>query len=349
MTLLTIAIPTYQRPLELSICLRHIAIALDNLHVSDRDLVEVKVFDNSENDNSKGLFKSDKFARFHYGYHKNLSNIGSDANIAQCYLRATSLYVIALGDDDYLERDFFQKILPLLAKEKYSLVKLNPYGQTFNHEENKPFGYDSVIEFTNAPKLVMHQHIHLAFISGIILRRELLSESSIKRGIGTQLVQLNSVFSVLSENPNSAFVASYLVSSTRNNTGGYSPVDIFVVRYFELLASYNFLSMNKKQINSLKFRLMTCFYSRSFSQFIRSRNLALSDQELTEVDRLYKDSLLYRFIMRNLFKSKGPSSFYILLGIYIVGNIISFPIKIFYFARHIRYFFLRVITNLFKS
>ena len=334
MPLLTIAIPTYQRPLELSICLRHIAIALDNLQVSERDLVEVKVFDNSEDDNSKSIFKSDEFVRFHYGYHKNPSNIGSDENIAQCYLLSKSLYTMALGDDDYLQKDFFKKILPILALEKFSLVTLNAYGLTHNHEENRPFGSDQVIEFTDAADIVVHRNILLGFVSGLILRRDLLSEASIKRGIGTQLVQVNAAFAALSVSPNSAYVTKYLLASTRNNTGGYNPVDIFLARYFELLGSYNFFSMNRKQMNSLKLRLLVCFYSRSFAQFIRSRNLALSDEELTEVDRFYKDSLLYRLIIRNLFKSTGLFSFYILTGIYILSNIILSPIKIFYYSRH---------------
>lgn len=334
MKLLTVAIPTFQRPFELSICLRYIANALGNLEIAEKDSVEVRIFDNSEDDNSKELFRSDEFAIFHSGYHKNSTNIGSDENIAQCYLQSTSLYVMALGDDDYLQEDFFKKILPLLAQEKFSLVTLNVYGFMYNHEENRPFGSDQVIKFTNASDIVVHRNIHLTFISGLILRRDLLSEASIKRGIGTQLVQVNAAFAALSVSPNSAFVTKYLLSSTRNNTGGYNPVDIFVARYFELLDSYNFFSMNRKQMNSLKLRLLIGFYSRSFAQFIRSRNLALSDQELTEVDRLYKDTLLYRLIIRNLFKSTASLSFYILTGIYILSNIILSPIKIFYYSRH---------------
>lgn len=334
MKLLTISIPTYNRALELSICLRYLSIALDNLELIDKDSVEIKVFDNSENNDTEKLFETDEFIKFKSGYSKNSSNIGSDANIAQCYLRTESLYVLALGDDDYLEKDFFNKILPLLAKKMYSLISVNAFGYTLNHTEKRPLSSNQVIEFTTAIDIVIHRNIHLGFISGLILRCDLLSDTLIKSGIGTQLVQVNAAFAVLSNSPNSAFVTNYLIGATRNNTGGYSPIDIFVTQFFKLLDAYGFFSMNRKEEDSLKLRLLFGFYTRSFSQYIRNRNLPLNNEEISTLDGIYKDFILYRLIVRSLLLSSHRFSFYMLNGIYIASNILFNPHMIYYYFRH---------------
>ena len=74
--LLTLSIPTYNRPNYLSICLSRIVAASENIEKSERKLFSVLVSDNSDNVFSKEVVNSEKFKSLRINYIKNEKNIG---------------------------------------------------------------------------------------------------------------------------------------------------------------------------------------------------------------------------------------------------------------------------------
>mgnify|MGYP007000068167 CR=1 len=74
------------------------------------------------------------------------------------------------------------------------------------------------------------------------------------------------------------------------------PVKIFCYNYFELIKKYNLI--NRVDLDRLKFRILISFYTRSFSQYIRKNNMALSDEQLNILDKNFNHFISYRFFLR---------------------------------------------------
>jgi glycosyltransferase involved in cell wall biosynthesis len=107
--LLTICIPTYNRPKALHDQLQVLIPQLTN----DIKLV---IRDNHSNYNLKQLYPGLKFEKFEYI--RNDFNIGADANIARCMETCNTKWLWILGDDDLIKNDAILNIL--------HLIKLNP-------------------------------------------------------------------------------------------------------------------------------------------------------------------------------------------------------------------------------
>lgn len=89
-TLLTIAIPTYNRADLLSVCLNSITSQIDS-NIAER--IEVIVFDNNSIDHTTSVVDTYINNGFAIKYYKNEVNIGADKNIASCFIKANGVYV----------------------------------------------------------------------------------------------------------------------------------------------------------------------------------------------------------------------------------------------------------------
>lgn len=103
--ILTICIPTYNRPNKLNDQLR---VLLPQLN----DEVKLVVRDNHSNYNIKKLFPGLNYDKFEYKI--NDQNIGADANIARCIETCDTKWLWILGDDDLIKNDSVLTILNLL-------------------------------------------------------------------------------------------------------------------------------------------------------------------------------------------------------------------------------------------
>ena len=167
-SLLTISIPTYNRSAYLWVCLDRVASALKNIKQSDRDLVSVLVSDNSEDCLSREVVDSGEFDDLCINYIKNEQNIGSDRNLANCYSIPVSEYVMLVGDDDFLEEDFFVKVLPLLKTKSFDLVFFKAFGLTYDSSEKRPKSSGATVYFNSAKEVLFDRNIHIGFISSTI-------------------------------------------------------------------------------------------------------------------------------------------------------------------------------------
>lgn len=335
-SLITISIPTYNRPAYLRVCLNKVAAALNNIKQSDRDLVSVLVSDNSEDYFSRDVVESGDFDDLCINYIKNERNIGSDRNLANCYSIPESEYVMLVGDDDFLEEDFFIKVLPLLKKKSFDLVFFKAFGLTYDSSEKRPKSSGAVVYFNSAKQVLFDRNIHIGFISSTIYKRALCSRLEIHSGVGTNLVQVNFAFEILKRNGNCVYLADNLLAGTRNNTGGYDPVEVFLKNFFGLLKNHDDLSLSSDELYILKIKILNTFYSRVFAQYISSSGSPLSSAQIAVLDASFGDYYLYKYFYRRLFKKNSRLSFFALSSAYILGNVIFYPHRSYDFLHHVK-------------
>jgi len=123
-TLLTIAIPTYNRAHLLDQQLAWLARALQGFESE----CEVIVSDNSSTDNTSEIIKNwlPYFSKSKFIVNRNSENLGVMKNIAYCLNSATSKYVWTIGDDDPIQDRTLSYVVENLKKyPELTLLILN--------------------------------------------------------------------------------------------------------------------------------------------------------------------------------------------------------------------------------
>jgi len=128
--LLTVAIPTYNRPEPLS----H---TLDVLCSSTSDQFEVLICDDSSDQRVQDLVTRYQEQFSHIRYVRNPVNLGFNANVAQLYELASTPYVWFLCDDDTIFEDSVSKII-------FTLEKHQPTVSIFNCSWVNSYGVESL-------------------------------------------------------------------------------------------------------------------------------------------------------------------------------------------------------------
>lgn len=117
--LLTIAIPTYNRPHYLQHCLEAICPQID-------DNVEIVVRDNCSDNYDFFKFIEPYVSNYKVKAIKNDCNVGADANIARCFELCKTQWLWVLGDDDCVLPSSIAKVLEVIKKEnKTAFIKFN--------------------------------------------------------------------------------------------------------------------------------------------------------------------------------------------------------------------------------
>lgn len=128
--LLSIYIPTYNRPKELLELLNNIRYERNKL--INPSVVEVVVSDNCSDIEIEHLIKDDNLID---SYTKNDENLGADENILMYNKKTKGEFVWLIGDDDLTAEDSLIKIIDLLndiKKEECDIVFLNSQIEEMN-------------------------------------------------------------------------------------------------------------------------------------------------------------------------------------------------------------------------
>lgn len=223
--LLTIAIPTFNRKdclkLLLSILIEQIA---DNR-------TELIISDNASTDGTAEIV--DQFARHgaRIRYTKNAANIGPDGNILQCYNMAQGEYVWIVGDDDVIVPDGLRQVLSVLEKREIDLLYVTSYGFKGKYVPVAALSSEpTLVEFADTVDFALNVYTGLTFISGNIVRKEKIeadAHSDFSKLVGTNLVQLSWIFTLLANEPKCAILLDRLVASKQDNSGGHATCKVF--------------------------------------------------------------------------------------------------------------------------
>ena len=110
--LLTIGIPTYNRPEEIKKQVRLLLPQLD-------ECVHLVVYDNCSDTPIKSYFTDNELSKF--TLIRNKVNVGGDANIARCFENCTTKWLWTLSDDDFVREDAVLTILNEISNKKDAL------------------------------------------------------------------------------------------------------------------------------------------------------------------------------------------------------------------------------------
>jgi len=156
--LLTVAIPTYNRPETLQ-------KTLDTLKAENPELFFVLVSDDSSTDSVEELVRSYQKEMPNLIYSRNPENLGFSGNVSQLYELTTTRYVWFLCDDDTVYQGAIPKIIQ-------SLEKHEPVVAIFNCTWKDSYGRHSV---TGVPEDRIHTDPDDSKIYNVLMRLTFLS------------------------------------------------------------------------------------------------------------------------------------------------------------------------------
>jgi len=255
--LLTVAIPTWNRAFFLEKTLKQLH---QELGVCKPGSVEVIVSDNYSSDNTSEVVDQAEDMGLNLSYIRNEENIGSDANIAQCFNLATGQYVLILGDDDLLVDKALPWLLERLRTEKYGVVCMRPYGFDNDFRQEYPGAGGSEKAFLDAGLFLAAIGSLMTLISSCVIHKSILSKLDARDFCGENLVQVHLVIRAALRSQENLFVNRYLIACKRNNSGGYDFSKVFVENLGRILDGYRDIGLTTKAIAAIETRLLIGYF-----------------------------------------------------------------------------------------
>lgn len=233
--LLTVAIPTFNRASFLEQTLSQLREEVLKYSITD---LEIVVSDNASPDHTKNVVADELNRGLLVRYIRNEENIGSDANIAQCFNEANGKYVLILGDDDLFVDGRLADLMRQLSFGEYGVVCLKSYGfdEDFRSEYPSSFGRNKVFKSVGSFLALIGPLMTL--ISGCVINKNLLPDADANDYCGESLVQVHLVIQAAVKSKENLFMGGYLIACKRNNSGGYDFAKVFVENVGKILDSY---------------------------------------------------------------------------------------------------------------
>lgn len=255
--LLTIAIPTWRRASYLAATLAQIHSQLIQI---DKGFVEVLVSDNASPDDTQSVVELSIGSGLSVNYIRNQENIGSDANIAQCYNLSKGKYVLILGDDDLLVDGAINLLLSHIFHNSFGVITLRPYGfdQDFRREYPGGDGRDCV--FTSPPEFLAEIGPLMTLISSCVINKSLLPAVNAADFCGGNLVQVHLVMLAALAARQNLYLERYLVACKRNNSGGYDFSAVFVTSFGAILDKFKSNGLTAKDVEAIERKFLVGYY-----------------------------------------------------------------------------------------
>lgn len=238
MILLTIIVPTYNRVANLTLLLN--SLASDLVHYQSN--IQLIVGDNCSTDETQKVLMEFQSKYPFVISLRHETNVGPEENFCLCLERVQSRYFWIIGDDDLPKAGVVKKLLDLLNEQMPDLVSM---GSEWLLAIKGPSQGKAVLALK--PRMVgrldfaKEVNVWMTFISGIVINRELFLAhqdlSSIRRCMGTQLIQLGWIFPVLAAGERFVVIRETCVLATAGNSGGFQLMTVFGVNFPKIARS----------------------------------------------------------------------------------------------------------------
>jgi glycosyltransferase involved in cell wall biosynthesis len=208
-TLLTIAIPTFNRADSLRITLSSILRGLELLSESQKRNVEILVANNASTDQTRAVCRNCKGIT----YIEQSKNLGYDKNITTIYKNASGTWVLFISDDDIFEHTALPALMNLLERSSHlAVIFCNWYSVSLPgcrgaHAHISALQGKSEFDFSDVCKITPFY-----FLSSFVLRRAPIQEKSFL--IGTYAIQMEIALEVLNKNSRCGVFNQFLVGRT---------------------------------------------------------------------------------------------------------------------------------------
>lgn len=178
--LIDILIPTYNRSEDLIYNLQLIQEELVQHQLLDK--VKVIISDNCSPDNTQTAtenFLAHKNVNFVVDYHRTAENIGLEKNAVHVLDKATSDFIMFLGDDDYLDKNYLNYCVDKIASVDNlgciitGIVQIDNDLKIIGHP--RPTDFEEVIGLAGYESMLKYSHLGHQ-LSGLLLKRKNLLE-----------------------------------------------------------------------------------------------------------------------------------------------------------------------------
>lgn len=266
--LLTIAVPTYNRAGFLQATLAQLIKERSPL---GSDSVEILVSDNCSTDDTPEIIARARENQVNFRVIRNAENLGSDANIAQCFNEARGHYVIILGDDDMPCDGVLAEIVAWLEEADYGVVYLRAYGYGTDMRAEFPGTGGTVTPYADPGAFIVCIGPHITFISSLIINKDLLAGIDANVFCGGQLVQVHLALRAILAARRNLFVSRYVIAAVRNNSGGYDFAKVFVTELGRIYDACREIGLPPDTIRAVETRMMLTYFPYYLLRIRRDR------------------------------------------------------------------------------
>lgn len=326
--ILTIGIPTYNRPKKLKQCL--ISIEKQTLTKDVEILISI---DGSTDDTEAVVKRFISSSKLNLRYVKNKQNLGFDHNIINIYKNARGKYVWFLGDDDQMFTDAIKNIVKILKEEFPTVIHPNSMDDRRNILLKDGSFIDIVnymptgirIRINTGKKFIITNGIErmaisrsLSFISYCIVKRDKTLIKNLYQFVGSGIMQ-DAIMSLCLKKSPSAYI-----SKTPSIQGGakeyfsewFMTSTLYGVRqlYSNKLLDYPKNLWQRLALNNCKFALTILAQEKILSIPIYYK---LTSKEIKKIIKVYQwgiilllpffllvyvSKLIPKVILSNIFK-----------------------------------------------
>ena len=305
--LLTITIPTWNRASFLEQNLSQIALGACHSWNS----IELIVSDNASSDSTREVVDRAISRGIPLKYIRNSENIGSDANIAQCFNLATGRYVLILGDDDFFIDGAIDFLIKHLKSFDYGVVCIKSFGfdNSFKNEFPGLGGKERIFE--SATDFLKSIGPLVTLISSCVINKSILPELDANNFIGSNLVQVHLVLRATLAAKKSLYLDRYMLGCKRNNSGGYDFSQVFVVNLGSIYDGYKNAGLDQDSVWEIENRFILTYFPFCIlrQRLSDSTNLETS---LANYESRFQNRLFFRIWLRPILV--WPKPFAIIWG-----------------------------------
>lgn len=255
--LLTIAIPTFTRANYLELNLRSLVAEARTLPPG---VLEVIVSDNHSTDSTPDVVANAIVQGLPIRYIRNKIDVGSDANIAQCFNEARGDYVQIMGDDDIYVAGTLSYLIDFLQKAEYGVVVLRPFGYEVDPIAEHPGGDARIDQYDQVGDFLAAIGPYITFISSCVINRRVQQEIDARQFCGSNLVQVHLVVNAALQVGRNAYLKRYILACKRANSGGYDFSEVFVERLGRILDSYRPAGLSEHAIQQFETRMLKSYH-----------------------------------------------------------------------------------------
>lgn len=303
-TLLTVAIPTYNRASYLEVCLKRLSEELNSLDVDLRNLVKIYISNNASTDETALVISRFPFLdAVEVEVINNASNIGSERNVVQCYESAMTPYVWILGDDDVILPNGLQKVLDVLLLKQPDMVYLGNYHFVDSYLDHQCAIKPEVDAFTaceSSLEFAKKTNVMLTFISGLVVRSKLNFNYQSGMLADSYMSHLGWILPLLRDGNVFVIIESWVVAAKGGNTGGYGLIKVFAENLQKI--SFEILRDKPKEAKAIQNGTIVNFFP-GFILEMRAGTSKFSDvRELQGLKHAFYKNWRYYFFLVPLIK-----------------------------------------------
>lgn len=254
--LLTIAIPTWNRCGYLEQTLTQLRREAATI---DASRLEIFVSDNASADETAWVVRAAESTGLSIRSVRNAANIGSDANIAQCFDMARGEYVLILGDDDLLVDGCLSWLWPILETRQHGVINLRAYGFDSDFRDEFPGAGGRTTVFRDASAFLAAVNSRMTLISSNVLHKASAQDVHAHIFCGGHLVQVHLVIEFALRASSNLHVNAYKIACKRNNSSGYDFSQVFVQSFGQALDQYRAKGLSAAAIRAIDTRMIVVY------------------------------------------------------------------------------------------